>query len=137
MKILIVTARFPQALGKGDSLTVYHLIRFLAPRHDIYLACFYSSDRQLDGLEPACEDYGQAVVYRGGIPGSEHLFALDAHHLIERGRMFPVCGNTYRMLSETRFRDYFDFYGSSGQENSDTHAEWDHVPVAPCLPPLV
>lgn len=50
MKILIVTARFPQALGKGDSLTVYHLIKFLAPRHEIYLACFYSDDRQLEGL---------------------------------------------------------------------------------------
>ena len=50
MKILIVAARFPQALGKGDSLTVYHLIRFLAPRHDIYLASFYSSERQLAGL---------------------------------------------------------------------------------------
>ena len=50
MKILIVTARFPQALGKGDSLTVYHLIKYLAPRHDVYLACFYSDDRQLQGL---------------------------------------------------------------------------------------
>jgi len=26
--------------------------------------------------------------------------------------MFPVCGNTYRMLSETRFKEHFDFYGS-------------------------
>lgn len=50
MKILIVTARFPQALGKGDSLTVYHLIKYLVPRHDVYLACFYSTDRQLAGL---------------------------------------------------------------------------------------
>ena len=76
---------------------------------------FYSATYRLfklDGLEPACEDYGQAVVYRGGIPGSEHRFVLDSHHVIERGRMFPVCGNTYRMLNESRFRDHFDFYGS-------------------------
>lgn len=75
---------------------------------------FYSATYRLfklDGLEPACEDYGQAVVYRGGIPGSEKLFALDAHHLIERGRIFPVCGNTYRMLNETRFHEFFDFIG--------------------------
>lgn len=67
---------------------------------------------KLDGLESACEDYGQAVVYRGGMPGSEQRFELDNHHQIEKGRVFPVSGNTYRMLKETRFRDYFDFYGS-------------------------
>jgi len=67
---------------------------------------------KLDGLEPACEDYGQAVVYKGGIEGSEALFRLDGHHLIQRGKIFPVCGNSYRMLNETRFRDHFEFYGS-------------------------
>jgi SAM-dependent methyltransferase len=66
---------------------------------------------KLEGLEPACEDYGQAVAYRGGIPHHEHRFVLDKHHIIEKGRMFPVCGNTWRMLKETRFRPYFDFYG--------------------------
>jgi len=60
---------------------------------------------KLEGLESHCEDYGQAVVYKGGIPHYQHQFLLDKHHLIERGRMFPVCGNTYRMLSESRFRD--------------------------------
>ena len=76
---------------------------------------FYSATYRLfklAGLEPACEDYGQAVVYRGGIPGREHHFQLDTHHQIERGRLFPVCGNTYRMLHETRFKPYFDFHGS-------------------------
>ncbi|MDJ0805882.1 MAG: methyltransferase domain-containing protein [Gammaproteobacteria bacterium] len=76
---------------------------------------FYSATYRLfklAALEPACEDYGQAVVYKGGIPGNEHAFALDSHHVIERGRMFPVCGNTYRMLNETRFRENFEFYGS-------------------------
>ncbi|RDH83579.1 MAG: methyltransferase type 11 [endosymbiont of Escarpia spicata] len=80
---------------------------------------FYSATYRLfklNGLEPACEDYGQAVVYKGGIPESEQAFALDDHHIIDKGRMFLVCGNTYRMLNETRFGDYFDFYG-----NWDTH----------------
>lgn len=66
---------------------------------------------KIDGLEPACEDYGQAVVYRGGVPESEARFVLDNHHVIERGRIFPVCGNTFRMLSESRFAPYFDFIG--------------------------
>ena len=66
---------------------------------------------KLDGLESACEDYGQAVVYRGGIPDHAHRFMLDKHHDIESGRVFPVCGNTWRMLHDTRFRDHFDFIG--------------------------
>ena len=66
---------------------------------------------KLDGLEPACEDYGQAVIYKGGVAEQPHAFELDGHHLIERGKVFPVCGNTWRMLAETRFRPNFDFVG--------------------------
>ena len=66
---------------------------------------------KLDGLEPACEDYGQAVTYKGTVPEEAHMFKLDGHHLIERGRVFPVCGNTWRMLAETRFAPHFDFIG--------------------------
>ena len=66
---------------------------------------------KLDGLEPACEDHGQAVIYKGSIKGSEHAFALDAHHVIETGKVFPVCGNTWRMLVDTRFAPHFDFIG--------------------------
>ena len=61
----------------------------------------------LDGLEDACEDHGQAVIYQGTIPHYPHRFDLDAHHAIETGRSFPVCGNTYRMLAESRFADHF------------------------------
>ena len=66
---------------------------------------------KLDGLEPACEDYGQAVIYRGGIAHAEDVFTLDAHHRIEKGRVFPVCGNTWRMLKESRLAPHFDFIG--------------------------
>ncbi len=75
---------------------------------------FYSATYRLfklDGLEAACEDYGQCVVYKGTIAHHEELFILDKHHAIETGRHFPVCGNTWRMLQETRFRAHFDFYG--------------------------
>jgi hypothetical protein len=30
---------------------------------------------------------------------------------MEKGRVFPVCGNTWRMLRETRFAPHFDFIG--------------------------
>ena len=66
---------------------------------------------KLDGLESACEDYGQAVTYRGTIPDHPQRFVLDKHHDMETGRVFPVCGNTWRMLHDTRLREHFDFIG--------------------------
>ncbi len=75
---------------------------------------FYSATYRLfklDSLESDCEDYGQAVIYRGSIPSQEHSFVLDKHHEIETGRVFPVCGNTWRMLHDTRFQPHFDFIG--------------------------
>ncbi|WLQ16632.1 methyltransferase domain-containing protein [Hahella aquimaris] len=75
---------------------------------------FYSATYRLfkiDELETACEDYGQAVIYQGSIPDHPHQFVLDKHHAIETGRVFPVCGNTWRMLSDTRFADHFLFIG--------------------------
>ena len=40
------------------------------------------------------------------------VFVLDKHHRIETGKQFPVCGNTWRMLHDTRFAAHFDFYGN-------------------------
>jgi SAM-dependent methyltransferase len=62
-------------------------------------------------LETACEDYGQAVIYRGSIPNAAHSLLLDKHHEFETGRVFPVCGNTWHMLHSTRFASHFDFIG--------------------------
>ena len=75
---------------------------------------FYSATYRLfrlDGLEPTWEDYGQAVTYRGTVPGCAQELVLDKHHRFERDRLTPVCGNTYRMLHETRFRPHLDFFG--------------------------
>ncbi|HEY0859205.1 MAG TPA: hypothetical protein VGE16_19205 [Albitalea sp.] len=38
-------------------------------------------------------------------------FVLDKHHAIESGRVFTVCGNTWRMLHDTRFAAHFDSIG--------------------------
>ena len=67
---------------------------------------------KLPELEPACEDYGQAVIYKGSIPYQEKTFSLDAHHHIATGKVFPVCGNTWRMLHDTRFQGHFEFIGN-------------------------
>lgn len=66
---------------------------------------------KLEGLEPECEDYGQAVVYRGTVPGQPMRFVLDKHHVIETGKVFPVCGNSWKMLAESRFARHFEFIG--------------------------
>jgi len=77
-------------------------------------ARFYSATYRLfniDELEPACEDYGQAVIYRGTLAEHPDGFLLDNHHYIETGKVFPVCGNTWLMLERSRFRDHFRFIG--------------------------
>lgn len=66
---------------------------------------------KLEGLEASCEDHGQAVVYRGNIPQHADQFIFDKHHSIEAGKKFPVCGNTWRMLHDTRYVNNFDFIG--------------------------
>lgn len=66
---------------------------------------------KLPALETDCEDYGQAVSYRGSIPDQPQSFVLDKHHILKTGRSVTVCGNTWRMLRETRFAPHFDFTG--------------------------
>lgn len=70
---------------------------------------------KLEGLEPARENYGQAVSYRGTIPHHPDALLLDKHQRLERGQVSPVCGNTWRMLRDTRFAPHFDFVGSWDQ----------------------
>lgn len=85
-----------------------------ALRDKLAPARFYSATYRLfkiEGLEPSCEDYGQAVIYKGGLAHSEKTFTLDNHHVMEKGRAFPVCGNTFRMLKDSRFAPWFNFIG--------------------------
>ena len=67
---------------------------------------------KIDGLEKDCEDYGQAVAYKGGMDHIGESFHLDNHHEFPSGKIMSVCGNTYKMLHDTRFKSFFDFYGS-------------------------
>jgi len=96
------------------------------------IRCFSATYRlfKLPDLEKACENYGQAVIYKGTIPHHEQVFKLDKHHLIGTGKVFSVCGNTYRMLHETRFAPHFEFIGNWDThygifENSDTNIPFD------------
>jgi SAM-dependent methyltransferase len=78
---------------------------------------FYSATYRLWklDLEPHCEDYGQAVIYKGNMDRYPSGWLLDKHHYFEAGKIHPVCGNTYKMLHDTRLAENFDFVGT-----------WDH-----------
>ncbi|PKR79884.1 methyltransferase type 11 [Brumimicrobium salinarum] len=75
---------------------------------------FYSVTYRLfkiDHLEYFCEDYGQAVRYKGSLSTEKEKFYLDNHHEFPKGKIMSVCGNTYRMLNDTRYAKHFDFFG--------------------------
>jgi arsenite methyltransferase len=74
---------------------------------------FYSVTYRLFklSLENDCEDYGQSVVYNGSIENNAEYWDLDNHHRFTTGVEKKVCGNTWNMLHETRFRDHFKFIG--------------------------
>ncbi len=67
---------------------------------------------KLKGLEDACEDYGHTAVYTGEIPESPFKFELDNGHVFYKNKPERICGNTALMLSQTRFKKYFEVLGS-------------------------
>lgn len=67
---------------------------------------------KLKDLEPDCEDYGQAVIYKGSIEENQHSFMLDQGHIFQKGKVESVCGNTFMMLQNTRLKDHFEFIGN-------------------------
>lgn len=97
----LVTDR-PLAISAPKLAALVGNLRFFSATYRLF---------NINGLESACEDYGQAVVYHGSIPNHPQRLVLDKHHQIEAGRVFPVCGNTLRMLRESRFAPHFDFIG--------------------------
>ena len=57
MKIVVVAARFPYPLDKGDRLTVYHTLRCLSQRHEMSLVCFLEpgqDEEWIDKVAPFC-----------------------------------------------------------------------------------
>lgn len=62
-------------------------------------------------LEQDCENYGQSVIYNGGIQNNEEEWSLDNHHTFKKNESVAICGNTFNMLKYSRFRKYFSFKG--------------------------
>ena len=70
---------------------------------------------KLDSLERDCEDYGQAVIYKGTLSDCPSEFRLDHGHLFQTGKVESVCGNTFLMLKNSRYQKHFDFIGDFGR----------------------
>lgn len=62
-------------------------------------------------LEDTCEDHGHVVTYKGTLANAPHALRLDDHHLFKTGMPERVCGNTWKMLMESRFAPYFASIG--------------------------
>ena len=62
---------------------------------------------KIEGMEDACEDFGQVATYRGTLPAQAHSYVLDDHHVLETGRPMLVCGNTAKMVGESWLRPHF------------------------------
>lgn len=93
---------------------------------------FYSATYRLfklDSLEPSSEDYGQTVTYLGTVDHHPERFDLDADNRLEKGRATPVCGNTYRLLKESRFREHFQFSDSSGAHRGPFEKKGAQSPI--------
>jgi hypothetical protein len=66
----------------------------LARFKSLTLRCF-----KLPQLEDRCEEYGQFITYLGTLPETTRAFVLDQQgHTFEKGRPYPVCGNTALMV---------------------------------------
>ncbi|NQV38056.1 MAG: methyltransferase domain-containing protein [Candidatus Marinimicrobia bacterium] len=61
--------------------------------------------------EDICENYGHVAFYKGTLHECPHEFVLDDHHVFPKGIPVPICGNTAKMLLETRYSEYFDVVG--------------------------
>jgi SAM-dependent methyltransferase len=58
------------------------------------------------------ENYGLKVCYKGTIKNCPEEFNLDNSHKFIKGKEYDVCGNTFRILNESRFNKHFDFKGN-------------------------
>jgi len=120
----VITVNNPELEEKVDALN----IKFYSATYRLW---------KIPELEPHCEDYGQAVIYKGTIPRNPASFLLDNHHDIETGKIFPVCGNTWRMLHDTRFKCHFDFIGNFDRHYGIFEGCGTSIPYASASDPTV
>ncbi len=65
--ILFLTTRVPSAPDKGDKIRTFHQLEYLAHRHNVYLACFAETHRDLadaDSLRRMCADVAAVRLHK-------------------------------------------------------------------------
>jgi len=108
--------RLARRVGFADPRLMSRRVIELAPEvaalvgNAVFNSCTYRLWK-IDGLEDACEDFGHVVIYQGGHEQGNDRYTLDQDHVFEKGRPERVCGNTVKMLQETRLAPYFAVHG--------------------------
>ena len=90
-----------------------------------------------DGLESEHEDYGQRVIYSGGLPDHPSAFRWSRDCLFAAGEPTPVSGNTARIIRQSRFSPFFDILGDDGRHLgvfSNISADLEFPAAAGCKP---
>jgi SAM-dependent methyltransferase len=101
-----IVARHPLRLARPDLQARLGGVLFWAVTFRLF---------KIQELEDGDEDYGQAALYRGTIPGCAHHFLLDADNGFEAGRTRRVGGNTALILQTSRLAPHFRLLGSRGR----------------------
>lgn len=92
----------PLAVTEADVAAKIGDIRFCSATFRLF---------RLADVEPGAENYGQAAIYRGTVAGAPDLFVLDQDFCFPAGQKIPVCGNTYRLLKQSRLSEHFELFG--------------------------
>ena len=69
---------------------------------------FYSATYRLfkiDSLENSQENYAHTACYKGGVEDNPERIIFDKQFSFEKNQPTPICSNTFKMLSESRFKD--------------------------------
>jgi len=68
---------------------------------------------RVSGVEVSAEDYGQQATYLGSVPDHALKFGLDSETVFHNGSSTPICGNTARIIAQSRFAAHFELKGSN------------------------
>jgi sugar transferase (PEP-CTERM/EpsH1 system associated) len=77
MRLLFLTHRMPFPPNKGDKIRSFHILRYLAKLHEVYLACLVDDENDLRFV-PEVGKGVQRVVYARVHPRTQKLLALRA-----------------------------------------------------------
>ena len=72
----------------------------------------------LDAEEPVTTSTASVEPHFSAKPAANPVklmtaYKLDDHHVFPVGKVMPVCGNTFRMLHQTRLKPHFRFFGGN------------------------